>query len=205
MKKHTKIALAFILAFAFAAPLVALPSYIPANSVAPVADNVNQEISNQKCNQLIEILDNLNENDDALAKVKNIGLTKEDLTQNKICLSGLGALVSETKFKDKRKNYFTATDITDVLAEIVGGIDNLRVEFTLNPDGNWFKGSLLAYWVWSDTILPIQNFDYAYYLIGKGASKRDKMQVYQRVLPIENFVRNYGSDQAKELMKVMKN
>ena len=203
--KINKLALAFIMLCTIAAPLLAEND---TRTVVPNTSQINRALSQNiesdaKCSELLASLEGLEsqQNTGTLNSIKELNLTKEDLTENKICKSALTQLISVPEFH--KEKYVEIAEITDYLSEIAGGIDNLRVEFKLSPEGNWFRGSLLAYWFWADYVTPQRNLHYAYYLIGKGASKQEMMQVYQESMSIKKFVRNYGSQQAKELIEVM--
>lgn len=224
--KINKLALAFIMVCTIAAPLLAQENkkinsmpYMSRGVISLKAEHqpalvgplkgkeiklLSQNIeSDAKCLELFTRLADFDANKNAISPgiTKELNLTKEDLTENRICIEALPYLVSIPEFH--KEKYLEIAEITDLLAEIAGGIDNLRVEFELSPEGNWFRGSLLAYWFWADYVTPQRNLHYAYYLIGKGASKQEMMQVYQDRMSIKKFVRNYGSEQSKALLDVI--
>ena len=226
ISKIMKLSLALVMISTFAAPLLAQEhlskertsyptKYGPIYSYSahstslmkPLRDDIANEIEpDVKCEELEFILTNISTFEsstqiDPLSAVNTLALTKEELTENPICKEGLAALVSEAELH--KEKYVEIAEITDLLSEIVGGIDNLKVAIRLNPDGNWVKGSLLAYWFWVDSVIPQKNLHYAYYLIGKGASKNAIIQAYQDEMSIKKFVKNYGSKRAKELIDIM--
>lgn len=202
MKKLLILTLSFIIGIVLSVPVIAKDI-----TKTEITKDIKNEITHKHIIQNIEktniienkctnILTAIKEsNKQTVTKLLN-NITVEDFYSERACIETIHKLLEST---------FNNKDMRDITKQFINKFkhpDNLIVSY-MRQGGSFYKLSLLADWANSEALYkPTEtSLNFANFLIAEGADINSEFEFITNKTSLKNFIYNYGSDEAINLIK----